>query len=475
MSDTAIATMRQWAAEPWVFARQCLGVEPDDWQEETLRAIAAGHDLIALKASKGPGKSTLLSWIGWWFLVTKPRPKCVATSVSADNLNDGLWAEMAKWQAQSELLKRTFTWTASRIAYNDEPEHWWMSARTWPKSADATQQAQTLAGLHADHVLFLLDEAGGIPEAVLATAEAGMANADKAAGRSALIAMAGNPTQLDGALYAATVKHRGRWWVKEISGDPDDPKRAKRVSIEWARLQIATYGREHPYVLVNVFGKFPPGQDNALFAANDVIAATKRTLLQAEYIDHPKVLGVDVARFGDDRTVIAMRQGRVLYKLKTFRNLSTMEVAGQVAMIMETQRPAAVFIDQTGLGAGVVDRLKELQLRVTGIDSGSSPLSNRYLNRRVEMWANAAEWVKTGCLPDDGELVSELTSPTYSFRSDSKMQLESKKDLKARGKPSPDKADAFVLTFALPVAIPPPPGFEHQGHTVHEYDPLNGD
>ncbi len=451
----AVELLRRWRDDPRAFVRQCLGATPDAWQDEVL-AAAVTHQRLCLKASKGPGKSTVLAWLVWWYLATRLHPKVVCTSVTEDNLKDGLWTELSKWQQQSPVLQAAFAWGLERIVYKAKPETWWCSARTWPKAGDSSQQANTLAGVHADAVMFVLDEAGGIPDAVAAAAEGGLANAAKESGREAKLLIAGNPTHLEGPLYRACTSERALWWVKEISGDPDDPGRAPRVSIEWAREQIQKYGRESPYVLVNVFGKFPPTSSSALLGPDAVSAAMKRDVARAEYSQEAKVLGVDVARFGDDRTVLALRQGRVVFGPTILRNLDTMQVVGQVAMLADVERPTAIFVDQATFGAGVVDRLVQLKYPAIGVDFGGKPVQDlRFANRRAEMWWGLAEWVKAGGrLPDVPELVSELTTPQYKFNAENRLQLEKKAEIKKRTGVSPDIADAIALTFAAPVAPP---------------------
>jgi len=451
--SAGVERLRRWRADPRIFARECLRLEPDAWQDEVL-AAAITNPRVALKASKGPGKSWLLAVLMWWFMATRLHPKIVATSITGDNLADGLWTELAKLQQRSDFLKAAFRWTATRIAAVDHPETWWMSARTWPKGGDASQQADTLAGVHADNVMFVLDEAGGIPDAVAAAAEGGLANASKEHGREARFLIAGNPTHLSGPLYRACTSERGLWFVYEISGDPDDPKRAPRVDLEWARAQIAKYGRDNPFVLVNVFGKFPPSSSNALFGPDAVAEAMKRVIPEAAYKHDVKVMGVDVARFGDDRTVIALRQGRVAFTPKVLRNLDTMQVAGQVALAFDRHKPDAIFVDQATFGAGVLDRLVQLGYPALGVDFGGKPVTDtKYANRRAEMWFLMAEWVKAGgVLPNMPELVAELTTPTYKFNEHNALQLEKKSEIKKRTGVSPDIADALGLTFAAPVA-----------------------
>lgn len=453
--NAAAAKIAAWRENPVLFVRDVIGIEPDPWQVEVLEATARGRR-ICLKASKGPGKSALLSWIGWWFMVTRLHPKCVAISITADNLRDNLWTELAHWQNKSPLLSSAFKWTAERIFAVDHPETWWISARSFAKTADANEQANALAGVHADNVLFLVDEVGGFPDAVVATAEAGLANADESEGRTAKLVMAGNPTQLSGPLHRACTRERHLWWIKEISGDPDDPNRAPRVSIQWAREQIEKYGRDSNWVRVNVFGQFPLGQSNALIGADDANTASRRNLGENEYGFAPKVLGVDVALFGDDRTVLYPRQGRAAFRPRVMREVDNMGVAGQIIEVIRTWGAHAVFVDVTGgTGSGVVSRLQELGYRAIGIQAAGKAAAPHYLNKRIEMWDAMAEWIREGgAIPDDGELVEELTAPTYWFRSDGKKQLEGKDEIKERLGRSPDLADALALTFAMPVAIP---------------------
>jgi phage terminase large subunit len=449
----AAAAIHAWRENPALFCREVLHAQPDEWQLDVL-AAAGKNQRIALKASKGPGKSTLLAWIGWWFLMTRAHPKVVATSISGDNLADGLWVELAKWQANSPLLLKTFTWTATRIQSNHHPKTWWASARTWPKTANASEQAKTLAGLHADNVLFLIDEVGGIPDAVVATAEAGLANADEKENREAMLVIAGNPTHTSGPLWRACTQERKLWWVKEISGDPDDPKRAPRVSKEWARQQIAKYGRDNPWVLINVFGQFPPSQSNTLIGVEDATKATKRTLKRGEFLQEPKVLGIDVARQGDDRSVLFPRQGRAAMAPKVFRNLDTQDLAHQTALFIDRWQPDAVFIDQATFGMGVVDRLTHLGYPVQGIDFGGKAInSGKFANKRAEMWWGLMEWLRSGgCTPLNDELIGEMSTPTYHFDDHGRLLLEKKAEVKKRTGTSPDLADALALTFAAPVA-----------------------
>lgn len=467
--------LRQWREDPRIFVREQFGVTPDAWQDEVLAAFPTSPR-VAMKACKGPGKTTVLAWLAWNFLATRPQPKIAATSISGDNLSDGLWPEMAKWQQKSPLLSARFTWTKTRIFANERPETWWMSARMWAKGADKTKLGQTLAGLHATHILFILDESGGIPDAIMATAEAALSSCEEGH-----IVQAGNPTHLEGPLYRACSSERRLWFVKEVTADPDAPDRTPRVSVQWAKEQIEKYGRDNPWVLVNVFGKFPPGSLNTLIGPDECEAATKRAYHEQDLQGHARILGVDVARFGDDASVIFPRQGLVAFKPIKMRNVDSVQGAGAVARKWSDWQADACFVDDTGgFGGNWIDQLRLLNRSPIGIGFATSPYDKRYANKRAEMYFEAVTWIKRGgqLPPDSAELIAALSQTTYSFQRD-KLLLEPKENVKARLGYSPDDADAFALTFAQPVVA----GYGSAGgngrrrvvQTISDYDPLELD
>lgn len=436
-----------WRADPIQFVRDNFKIEPDEWQKEVLTEFARSNR-IGMKASKGCGKTAILSWCAWNFIATRPFPKMAATSISSDNLSDGLWAEMSKWQSRSPFLRDAFQWNKTRISAKEFPETWFFSARSWSKSADQRQQADTLAGLHAEYLLFILDEVGGIPDSVMAAAEAGLST-----GTETKLLMAGNPTHLEGPLYRACTSEKQLWKMIEITGDPDDPRRAKRISEQWAREQIEKYGRDNPWVLVNVFGKFPPSSMNTLIGPDEVQEGMRRKFGEDRYIFAQKRLGVDVARFGDDSTVIAPRQGLRAFNMKELKNLDSFQVGGHVLASKAKWQSEMEFIDGTGgYGAGVIDYMRNNgHVANEVIFSGKSLEPKRYFNKRAEIWFKMIEWIKAGgALPHDDQLAKELCAPTYWFAPNGTLQLESKDQIKSRLGYSPDKADALALTFALP-------------------------
>ena len=404
------AHLAAWQASPAAFVRELFGVAPDKWQEEVLEAFPH-RPRLAMKACKGPGKTAVLAWLAWNFLATRVDPKIAATSVTHANLVDNLWSEMSKWQQRSPWLRAHFDWTKERIVCRSRPENWWMSARTWNRTTDRSQQGNTLAGLHADNILFILDESGGIPDAVMATAEAALASCV-----DGHIVQAGNPTHLDGPLWRACTSERRLWHVTEISADPDDPKRSSRVKAEWAKEQIEKYGRDNPWVLVNVFGKFPPGSLNTLIGPDECREATARVYRPEDHARAPRVLGVDVARFGDDASVIFPRQGLVAYPPLKLRNVDGIQGAGAVARKVADWRADAIFVDDTGgWGASWIDNLRLLGHTPIGVGFASRPNDPRYDNKRTEMYFETVEWIKKGgAIPEVPELIAALSQTTYS-------------------------------------------------------------
>jgi phage terminase large subunit len=426
--------------------RELFGVTPDAWQDEVLSDFPT-HPRQAMRACKGPGKTAVLSWLSWGFLLTRPHPKVAATSISGDNLRDNLWAEMAYWRQRSTLLQEMFEWRSERITCKAFPETWWMSARTWRQSADKKQQANTLAGLHAPYVMVVLDESGGIPDAVGATADAIFSGT-----KEAHVVQAGNPTHLEGPLYRAATADADLWKNYSITGDPDDPKRSPRVSIEWARSQIRTYGADNPWVLVNVFGRFPPSSFNALLGPDDVDAAMARHYPAHVYSPAAKVLGVDVARFGSDPSIIFPRQGVVAFPPLELRNVNSLVGAGAVARKWAEWKADACFVDNTGgWGAGWIDQLQALGREPIAVPYAGKPNDPRFLNKRAEIIWDCAQAIKDGlALPNITQLKREATALTYTFHGD-KIQIIEKEQVRALIGTSTDYFDALAQTYAQPV------------------------
>jgi len=450
--------IRRWRLDPSAFVREQFGVVPDEWQADALRAFADPKiPRISMQACAGPGKSAVMAWCGLNWLACYAEkgdhPKGAATSITGDNLKDNLWPEFAKWMARSPFLSTAFCWTKERIFARDHPETWFLSARTWPKTASAEEQGRTLSGLHSGYPIALIDESGAIPVTVLRAADQALSNC-----KVGKIVQAGNPLTREGMLYAASTELAEDWHVIRITGDPDDPKRSPRIDIEWARKWIDKYGRDDPWVMAYILGQFPLGSINTLLSPDEVRDAMARQIGQDEVADAPRVLGVDVAREGLDRSVIFPRQGRLALEPIVMRGVRSVEGAGRVAARWRDWDADACFIDNTGgFGAGWIDQLRVLKRNPVPVEFAGSPLDSRYSNKRTEMWFLMAEWVRSGgALPNMPELVKELSGLTYTFKGD-RLALEPKDAFKRRIQVSPDLSDALACTFAFPI---PPRGFE---------------
>ena len=451
--------LRRWHDDAGLLVHEAIGVEPDAWQVEALTAISRPEtERLAMKACKGPGKTAVLAWIILWFLVTRPYAKVACTSITGDNLSTNLWPELAKWIGRSAFLRGILEWTKTRVVVKESPETWFAVARAWSQSADTQQQAETLAGIHADHVLFVLDESGGMPQAIMTTAEAVLAT-----GTETKIVQAGNPTSVDGPLYRACMMDRHLWAVVTITGDPDDPQRSPRIKVDWARQQIQQYGRDNPWVKINVLGEFPPASLNALLGPSDVESAMIRTLPASAYDWAPVQIGVDVARYGDDRTVIFPRQGLMAFQPFTMRHQHdsavSMDIATAVMEACRRYKTRLVTMDATGgWAAGARDMLVvagflPLEVQFHAPCKTVDGVLSKYKNRRAEMHFAVSEWIKRGgVLPNVPELVGELITPTYTVRENGQFQIEAKEQVKERLGRSPDLADALALTFAYPDA-----------------------
>ena len=426
----------------------------DRFQERT--AVAFGDraiQRISLQAAAGVGKTAIECMCAWYFLGTQcllpgEHPKGFVTSVTHENLRDNFWAEMDKWRQRSAYLSHAFTWTAQRIFANDYPSTWFLAPRNWPKTGNADQQGATLSGLHGKSVLALVDESGAIPPTVLRAAEQALADRPL----FGKIMQSGNPISLEGMLYAAANQLRAQWTIIIVTNDPDDPHCSSRGDKDWARLQIATYGRDNPWVMAYILGKFPPSSLNTLLGHEQVELAMQREPQPHEYDWAQKRLGIDVARFGDDRTVIFPRQGLACFKPVILRGARTTDIAARVYQAKQKWGSELELVDDTGhWGHGVIDNLIAAGTAPHAVVFHAPALNPRYKNRRAEMWIEMSKAVVGGlALPRSApDLIAELTHVKYTFLN-GVFLLEDKAITKKLLGRSPDIADALALTYALP-------------------------
>lgn len=483
--NEAEATIARWRRDPVKFVRDCFKAEPDAWQHDILVAAGRpGRKRIAMKACAGPGKTAVLAWLGWHRLVCfakgNEHPKGAAVSITSENLSSNLWAEMARWRNESPFLMEAFVWQRERIFAKDHPETWFLSAKGWSKSADPESIGRTLSGLHSVFPFYLIDESGDIPPNMMLSAEQGFSNCE-----DGLIITAGNTTSQSGLLYQACVTDQAymdgseKWFVVSITADPEDPKRTPRVPAEWAKEQIDKFGRDNPWVMSFVLGQFPPGSTNTLLSLEEVERAMNLHPRIQDYEWAQKRLGIDVARFGDDRTVIFPRQGIVAMLPREMRHkrdsAATVDIANAVIFKkMEWGSEMEFFDDTFQWATGAIDHMRAAGYSPTPISFDRPSANPKYENMRAQCWMLMADWIKGGgCLPRLPGFAAELTAPTYFFRN-GKFLLEPKDMIKKRLQRSPDLADALALTFAIPdmpAEMAKLPIFANRG-TMKEYDPF---
>lgn len=395
---------------------------------------------MAIKAGHGVGKTTLLAWVTLWFMLTRKPFKIPITANSQDQLRDVVWAELRKWHNRLPTELRAQIEVNSERLYLSADPGCFAVARTASKD-----NPEALQGFHEDNLLFVIEEASGIDDIVFQVGQGSLSTP-----RSKAIMFA-NPTRTSGFFYDAFHRMRERWALMTVSSE----------EVERAHGHISDiaeqYGRDSNIYRVRVLGEFPLSEDDVVIPLHLCEAAVRRKV--APLASLRPVWGLDVARYGDDRTALAKRQGNVmLEKTKFWRGKDTMQTAGLIMeewhtteQINKAELPSEILVDVIGIGAGVVDRLRELGLPVRGINVGEAPaIRDRFMRLRDDLWWRARDWLTAAdsVLADDDALIAELTGPKYHLTSGGKVQVESKDDMKKRGIRSPDLADAFCLTFA---------------------------
>jgi hypothetical protein len=423
-----------YGGDPVGFVVDVLGANPSPWQRSFLEAVARGERRITVRAGHGVGKSTACSWALIWHMVTRYPQKAVVTAPTAAQLFDALFAELKAWiNRLPPILRDSFEVFSDKVAFKAAPESSFISART-----SSAERPEALAGVHSEHVLLVVDEASAVPEAVFEAAAGSMS------GHSATTILISNPTRNSGLFYKTHHQLASDWYRLHVSciGNP-------LVTEDFVRQIAATYGEGSNAYRIRVLGEFALTDDDTLIGAELVDAAIDRDVTVTE--DEPMIYGLDVARFGTDRTALCKRRGNLVVEIKSWGGLDLMQTVGMVVNEAKLDRPAEICVDTIGLGSGVADRLREQGFNVKDVNVSESSAMNPNANKlRDELWMSAKDWLSTRSvkLPKDDMLRMELVAPRYNFTSSGKLVVESKDSMRKRGQRSPDLADAFCLTFA---------------------------
>jgi hypothetical protein len=430
---------------------------PRKWQREVLQDIAThieqnkgrlDFDVMqaAISSGRGIGKSALVSWITIWMLSTR----IGSTTVISANSD---WFEVsatrvmpAKWL--TELVERDL---------KKGTRYWGVEGRLW-----SAENPDAFAGVHNyDGVLVIFDEASGIDDAIWAVT--GGFFTENTPNRFWLAFS--NPRRNTGYFYEAFNSKRAFWQTRVV-----DARTVEGTDKAVYERIIQEYGPDSSQAHVEVYGMFPSAGDDQFISSLIVDEAMARE--KYKDLSAPIIIGVDPARFGADATVIAVRQGRDIVNITRYRGDDTMTVVGYVIDAIDEYKPALVVIDEGGLGAGIVDRLKEQRYKIKGVNFGNKAKNPvMYGNMRAQMWGEMREWLKSASIPTDRFLKTDLISPKMKPDSRGTIFLESKKEMKARGLASPDAADAICVTFAFPVAhreyTEPTRRYNAQGDGMH--------
>lgn len=420
---------------------------PDEWQVKILTAVRDGlisvseAIQIAIASGHGIGKSALVAWLILWALSTFEDTKGVVTANTENQLKTKTWAELAKWH-RLFIAKDLFEYTATAI-FSKDPEHektWRIDMVPWSE-----RNTEAFAGLHnqGKRILIVFDEASAIPDVIWEVTEGALTDEDT----QILWFAFGNPTRNTGRFRECFRKFRHRWLTKQI-----DSRTVKMTNKEQLQKWVDDYGEDSDFVKVRVRGIFPSASDRQFISGEIADMGRGKHLRQEQYSFAPVILTLDPAWDGGDEIVIAKRQGLAFSILATYqKNDNDLVIAGYLAHFEDQHKADAVFIDM-GYGTGIVSAGRTMRRRWTLVSFAAESPDKGYLNLRAYMWGQAKKWLQDGGVyPDDQVMYDDLTGPEYEVRLDGKIKLESKQDMKKRGLPSPNRADALALSFAYPV------------------------
>lgn len=456
---------------------------PDEWQSKVLTDLGNGVTTlveavqIAISSGHGVGKSSLVAWLILWGISTFEDTRGVITANTENQLKTKTWAELGKWH-RLFIGSALFELTATSL-FSTEESH----KRTWriDMTPWSEKNMEAFAGLHNKNkrVLLIFDEASSIPTPIWETAEGALTDSDT----QIIWVVCGNPTMNTGRFRECFPGGRfnHRWRTYKV-----DSRVAKHTNKQQIKQWLDDYGEDSDFFRIRVRGEFPRAGSLQFFPGDLIDAARSKDRDVHVGLYDAFIMGVDVARFGDDKSVIRFRRGRDARSIQPikYRGMDTQTLALRVVELYMVHKPDAIFVDGGGVGAGVVDRLRELRCPVIEVQFGGRADRSMvgqddafiYANKRAEMYGVLREWMKGGMIDDDPELVADLTGVQYGFAQREGREaviLEKKDDAKRRGLASPDDGDALALTFAYPV-LPSDHSRTLQSKPVHqiEYQPF---
>jgi hypothetical protein len=441
LSQSATTQLAWIETSPLDFAVKWLGASPAFYQAEILDALVE-HRRVSVRGPHGLGKTALAAWVALWGLCTFGDDAKIITTASVwRQLSKYLWPEIRKWggKLRTRIPKLEIMQESARLGQAEA-------------FAVASDRPDYIEGAHAKKLLYILDEAKAIPPATWDAVEGAFSTGD-----CWLLAIS-TPGDRAGRFFDIHRRAHGfeDWWVRHVT--LAEAIKAGRISPEWAKARLEQWGADSPVYQARVLGEFPEQESDVLISLAWIEAAIERGrgLLDSEtpFPDSPKVSAQDVARYGSDDSANVVRYGNVVVAMETWHGNDTMQTTGKAKLIAQTHG-AILHIDENGVGAGVQDRLREQSVPSIGINVGERANDpEHFANLRAEaFWGLRQRFVKgeISIAISNSELcdrlTGELTSLHYKVNSKGQLILESKDDLRKKGLPSPDLADALMLAF----------------------------
>ena len=460
-----------WRADPNYFFHDMLKFEPDAWQAEAARQLGQSPR-VAIKSGQGVGKTAFEAAIFLWFICCFPYARVVATAPTKNQLHDVLWSEISKWMNQNPILPMMLKWTKTYVYMIGYEKRWFGVARTAAKP-------ENMQGFHEDNMLFIVDEASGVADPIMEAILGTLSGANNK------LLLCGNPTRTSGTFYDAFTRDSDMY--KKLTVSSLDSTRTNKENIQ---SMIRKYGENSNVVKVRVYGSFPDQEDD-VFLPYSWLEGSIHTELEPEtakalgtYVNekgekvidrsgvHSIDIGCDVARFGDDRTVIGYKLNECAKIYKKYNGQDTVWTTGNIIQLFLNLTDFYGFtgyvdakVDDGGVGGGVTDQLREhkrrdperfKKLRVWPINFGQTIKHKIYYDTTTYMMGILREHIEpfdkagvprkpTLILPNDDDMIGQLSCRKYGFVG-GKLKVESKKEMKERGLSSPDEGDCMLLT-----------------------------
>ncbi len=461
-----------WRSDPVLFMREVLLFEPDDWQIEVAYDLR-DYPRVSVKSGQGVGKTGEEAALLLWFLVCFPYPRIVATAPTKQQLHDVLWSEVDKWMNNSPLLPMLLKWTKTYVYMIGYEKRWFAVARTATKP-------ENMQGFHEDNMLFIVDEASGVADPIMEAITGTLAGANNK------LLLMGNPTKTSGTFYESHTADRALYRCHTVNAE-----HSKRTNKENIDAMKRKYGERSNVVRVRVYGEFPEQEDDVFIPISFLEQSIKTEMSEptarafGKYRDGAGNLqpvdvsgvelieiGCDVARFGDDKTCIGYRVNEVVQIYKKYNGKDTTWTASMIARLYKElkqrfrfQGQIGVKVDDGGVGGGVVDQLRNWKrsdpevfgdMAILAVNFGVPIKHRHYADSTTYMMGVVRDLiapyddfgrphVPEVILPDDSDLIGQLSCRKFEFGSNAKQKVESKQDMKDRGLSSPDEGDCILL------------------------------